>query len=221
MTQAPIDKRYLEMLPFYVNGTLDAAEKNAFEAELSRSEALRIEVEKEHDLQEALSSAMNKELDQTNDPDPAKIQALTGAPVSSQSNGSLSSALSFLNPVNWKPAITFALAAAAVGQAAIIAGQSDTISNQDVRIAQLEDDNFALANGGTDCDKEATLALELTGDTQWSAITDLLIDEKLVVTRVTSGGILMLRSAEDDTDLDALIERLGTSTLVQNISRTG
>lgn len=199
----------LEMVPFYVNGTIGAVDKQVFEAALKNTPELREELDRETALQARFTKEMDGALGDGNAPADTKVQSLFGSANSTQSAGSsggLASALSFLNPKNWNPAVTFALAAAAVSQTAIIGSQASTISD-------LEEENYQLASGQGECDDEATIVLEPSADASWAELNALLSLEGLVITGGGYAGPLMLKHNEDE-DLNAILERLKASDLV-------
>ena len=195
-----------QLVPFYVNGSLGTAEKRAFEEALPEHPELRSELERETKLQ----ARFVKEMEVAMRPDRKKNGAKPDDELGEINTNGLAKALSFLNPKNWNPAVTFALAAAAVGQTAIIGSQSSTISD-------LEAENYQLASGQTDCEDTATIVLEPAGETDWAALNALIATEGLSITGGGAGGPLMLRHREDE-DLGAILERLEASDLVASVA---
>lgn len=214
-----------ELLPFYVNGTLQGADKVDLEDALSASGELRKALEEERELQTLFNSAMEDEMakvnDKANQTDNQKAQSLMGEGLEDNGpdNGGLAKALSFLNPTNWAPAVTLALAAAAVGQTAALAAQSGTIDEQNSRIAQLQADNFALASGQKDCENKAAVILELSDSANWGAVNALLEAEGLTIESGNAQGVLMLEHSGEADGLEAVIERLNASDLVASASK--
>ena len=223
MSKTPDTEHLLEMVPFYVNETLAGADKQAFEDSLQSSPKLRDEVASERALQQQFNAAMVAELGPQNGPpiDLDKPQGLMNRPTGDGASSnfdakpnSLMSAMSFLNPLNWKPAVTLALAAAAVGQAAFIGSQADTINTQGTQIASLEKRNFELASGKGDCGGDATIILEPAGNAAWSDLNDLISEEGLTITGGGFGGPLMLKHDEGSDNLEEILGRLNASPLV-------
>lgn len=217
-------ERLKDMVPFYVNGSLPDADRKLLEEALPHMPELREEIAIERAVQDRFRRGLATELQAATPPDAARMERLTAVPRPSGDNTAaperLAGALSFLNPRNWKPAVTLALAAAAVGQLAVISGQSGTIADQGAQIARLEADNYALASGQGACDGEASIMVELRDDARWGEVAHLLAGERLLVTRSTAQGILMLRTVSSDPkDIEALIARLSASSLIASVSR--
>lgn len=215
-----------ELLPFYVNGTLEAGDRAELEAALPVSAELRDALEEEHAMQTLFNSAMEDEMAKVEDAKTHKAQGLMGdgsgnasADNGAGDNAGLAKALSFLNPTNWAPAVTLAIAAAAVGQTAALAAQSGTIDEQNARIAQLEADNFALASGQKDCESKAVVILELSDSADWGAVNALLEGENLTIESGNAQGVLMLEHSGEADALEAVIERLNASDLVASASK--
>lgn len=221
MSSTETEKRLIGMVPFYVNGSLDDEGLREFEQALASSANLQREVAAETELQSRVTSALQNTVDSAGPAPSGKLSTFMGGAGdnSAAAPGGLAGALSFLNPRNWKPAVTFALVAAAVGQAAFIGGQSGTISQQETQIAQLEADNYRLASGAVDCDAEATLLVEVSEAAVWGEVTAFLANEQLLITRSTAQGVLMLRHAEPDTDMAPIVERLNASPLIVSASK--
>lgn len=217
--------RLREMIPFYVNGSLSHSDRQILDTALATMPELRADLDAETRLQEQYRSAMARELETGTAPDAKQIEKLMAS--SQDSDGAaraappsgLAGALAFLNPRNWKPAVTLALAAAAVGQLAVIGSQSGTIEQQNTQIAKLEADNYALASGQGACEGEASIMVEISETARWSELTALFAGEKLLVTRSTAQGILMLRTSGTQDRLDAVIARLEASSLITSAAR--
>lgn len=217
-------ERLKDMVPFYVNGSLPEADRKLLDAALPHMPELREEIAIERAVQDRFRRGLATELQAATPPDAARMERLTAAPRPGTDDPAtperLAGALSFLNPSNWKPAVTLALAAAAVGQLAVISGQSGTIADQGAQIARLEADNYALASGQGACDGEASIMVELRDGARWGEVAQLLAGERLLVARSTAQGILMLRTVSSDPkDIDALIARLSASPLIASVSR--
>ena len=224
MTDKTDAEKLRDLVPAYVNGTLSDADKTAFEAALQTSPALRRLVEEETDLQARVAAGIRSGIGSRDDRSVPHIQSLIKpgqTPERSSDNEGLASALAFLNPANWKPALMLALVAAAVGQAVIIGGQSSAIDQRDAQIAQLENDNYELASGGTAIPGKPAIMVELVEDAPWSEIAQLFANEGLVIARSTAQGVLLLRPADQDADIDALVEKLERSELIASVSKAG
>lgn len=233
MSDTPKRDALLAMVPLYVNGTLGAEEKRAFEAALADNSevnseldpALGPELRRALDRETALQQRFVAELDAALGPDdpPAdtKMQSLFGGAGQPETAGGgvaggVAGALSFLNPANWKPAITFALAAAAVGQAAFIGSQSSKISD-------LEEENYQLASGQGDCEKDAAIIVEIVDGAPWGEVMALLDAQQMAIAGSGSFGVLQLRHANADTvtdaKTDAVIAALAASPLIISAER--
>ena len=163
---------------------------------------------------------MDAELDEAGLPGEARVQPLMGGGSSTEEEPSrLEGALSFLNPRKWAPAVTLAIAAAAVGHTAAIASQSGTIADQQARIAQLEADNFALASGQKDCDEQADVIVELEANANWKDAVDLFDGQGLKVIDSNSQGVLSLELLEQGSDLESIVDVLNASELVLSASK--
>lgn len=215
-----------EYLPFYVNGTIKPDDKMAVEEGLAVSPDLRAALEEERKLQAKFNRSMEAELEAVSSTAQAgetaevyQMQAAVPQPEQAGEPSALSQALGFLNPKNWSPAVTFALAAAAVGQTAVLASQSGTISDQRAQIAALEDENFRLASGQKDCDDEASIILELRENVRWSDAAALIDGEGLSIVSGTGQGVLMLGYEGEEAELEAVLERLNASELVLDASK--
>ena len=214
-----------ELVPFYVNGSLPQDDRQRMDAALAISSELREEVEAETQLQDQFRRSLARELEAGTAPDAKQIDRMMEAPNiasepadEAQPSG-LAGALAFLNPRNWKPAVTLALAAAAVGQLAVIGSQSGTIEQQNVQIAKLEADNYALASGQGACEGEAAIMVEISDTARWSELTTLFASERVLITRSTSQGIVMLRTSGNPGNLEGVIARLGASPLITSAAR--
>lgn len=220
------DKREVEkmrdLVPAYVNGTLSDDDKAAFEAALHTSPDLRKLVDEETDIQARVAAGVQSGVDSRDDRSVPHIQSLIKPermPAGSTGNERLASALAFLNPAKWKPALMLALAAAAVGQAVIIGGQSSAIDKRDVQIAQLENDNYELASGGSAIPDNAPILIELVEDAPWSEVAQLFANEGLIIARGTAQGVLLLRPTDQRADIDMLVKKLERSDLTASVSK--
>ena len=212
-----------EYLPFYVNGTITPEDKVAVEEGLAVSPDLRAALAEERKLQARFNRALEAELkailgakDEANAPSPA---ATSPADNTASDSSGLGGALRFLNPRNWSPAITYALAAAALGQTAVLVAQSGKISDQGTQIAALEEENYRLAQGQKDCEDKASIILELREDALWSDAVALIDGEDLSIVSGTGQGVLMLGFDGEEAELEAVLERLRASEMVLNASK--
>lgn len=210
-----------ELLPFYINGTLDGADRADLESALAVSSDLRIALEEEREMQSVFNSAMEATMSKANEVQDAEVQPLLDADESETEpgNGRFAKALSFLNPANWSPAVTLAIAAAAIGQTAALAAQSGTIKEQNLHIAQLEADNFALASGNKDCNSQAAIIIELNDNANWGEISELFNSESLTIKSSNAQGVLMLEYDGEASTLDSVIERLEASDYILSASK--
>lgn len=207
-------------LPFYVNGSIEEPDKAAIDEALAVSPELREALEQERMLQDRFNDAMSAELDQLGEEAVEQPTQMAAEEVPSD-RSSLSQALSFLNPRNWAPAVTFAVAAAVAGQTAVVVAQSGTIGDQQEQIAQLEAENFALASGQKDCEEQAAILLELRDTALWSEAADLIDAQGLTVIDATGQGVLSLSFEGDESQLEAAIDALEASQLVLTVSKAG
>ena len=204
------------LLPFYVNGTIAPAERARLEAALAASPALRAALEEERLVQAQVIAGVQTELAASEAGAEARNAALhlrlgqpaASAPPPRQSQNSLASALAFLNPRRWHPAVALSLAAAVPLQGAVIAGQSNSIG-------ALRDENFQLASGPCeDRPLAGAVQLELADGAKWQDVAALLDTEGLSIAKNGDFGVLTVKSGKQDAELTALIARLKASPLV-------
>lgn len=207
-------KDLLEQLPFYVNGTASPALKERIEAALPASDALRLALDEERQLQSRVLSGAGELLEES-EPHFEQREAAVMAAISTPDQpdvptkkASFASALSFLNPRRWNPALALTLALAVPAQAAVIASQTATI-------ASLERENFALASGPcADRDRSGGIVLELKDDAPWKSVVELLDGEALIIVENGAFGILTVRGEKKGAERSALINELKQSPLV-------
>ncbi len=224
-----------EYLPFYVNGTIDAADKAAVDEALPDSAELRAALEQERRLQEQFKCSMDAALDDSDTGPELNARSVAshgGSAATAQqrqtgeahgsksdaSSGSLTSALAFLNPRNWSPAVTLAGVAVVAGQAAILITQSGTISNQNDKIANLEEKNSKLTANQTASEERADIAIKLAEGATWRDAADLFGQEDLSIVSGTPQGELLVSRDDAGAKLDEVIERLDASPLVADAS---
>lgn len=203
-----------EQLPFYVNGTASPKLKARIEAALPRSEALRTALDEERQLQSRVQFGASELLERSEsrfERRAAAVMAATSSPDqvnAADEKAGFASALAFLNPKRWNPALALTLALAVPVQAAVIAAQTTTI-------AKLEKENFALASGPcADRDRSGGIVLELKDDAPWKAVAESLDAEALSIVESGAFGVLTVRGEKKGDERDALINRLKQSPLV-------
>jgi hypothetical protein len=219
MTQPHDPDALARLLPFYVNGTLDPADRAALESALESSADLREALRAEEQLQarhreglEAVLSASEPGFESREaalaarlvpPPAPATAPQAASAPASG-----LLASLAFLNPRRWHPAMALCLIVAVPAQAAVIVSQGG-------KIALLQDENFQLASGPCDDRPPAgAIQLELAETAQWKDVAALLDDEELSIARSGGLGMLTIKTGREGLQFKALIERLRASPLV-------
>lgn len=199
---------FKQLVPFYVNGTLEGEQRAAFEEALARQPELQREVEAERALQQRFNAALKEEIDSAGESGAALARTAKTA-GESRDEGGLARALSFLNPANWKPAVTLGVVAIAAAQTAVIGGQA-------TMIASLEEENYALASGQKDCDAEPDVIISVADDAVWSQVLALLNTEELQIVGSTAQGLLQLKASDEDADIAPVIERLQASDTVSS-----
>ena len=219
MTQSHDPDALARLLPFYVNGTLDPADRAALDSALESSADLREALSAEQHLQarhreglDAVLSASEPGFESREAalaaqlvPPPAPAPQLEPTPA--PASGLLAS-LAFLNPRRWHPAMALCLLVAVPAQAAVIVSQGG-------KIALLQDENFQLASGPCDDRPPAgAIQLELTETAQWKDVAALLDDEELSIARSGGLGVLTIKTGREGLQFKALIERLRASPLV-------
>jgi hypothetical protein len=223
-----------KLLPFYVNGTLSAAECVRVDAALAVSRALRDEVVAIGNVAQMVKAG-GKEIMQGEDRSEARLDAVlgqldNGQPLaasqmvaqrqsSSQSIGGL---LSFLNPKRWHPAVSLGLAVAFVAQGAVLlnlnAGKQESqsqIASLQKRVGDLE---FELASG-PDGQNIGNIIIEVKPEASWSAIESLLGKEGLAIVGGPSDGAITLSSQATGATLDAQIKRIRASALIASVDK--
>jgi anti-sigma factor RsiW len=154
MPQDPDLENLSLLLPFYVNGTLDADACARVDAALASSAELREELAEIGRLAQGVKTG-GRDLGQGDnarvDRVAAKLaQDAVAAPVAAPSE-KLGGMLAFLNPRSWHPAVALSLAVAAVAQAGMIANLSGENTERSSEIASLEkrlgEAEFQLASG--------------------------------------------------------------------------
>ena len=206
----------LEQLPFYLNGTASAELRARIDAALPDTPKLREALEQEREIRARIVSGTDALLDESQphvelrEATVLANAAMHKQPAKAQPKNSFASALLFLNPRRWSPALALTLALAIPVQAAVIATQVTTI-------AKLENENFALASGPcADKDRTSGIVLELKDDAPWKAVAELLDAEALMIAENGAFGVLTLRGEKKGAERAVLIERLKQSPLVSS-----
>ena len=206
----------VEQLPFYLNGTASAKLRARVDAALPGSPALREALEQEREIRSRIVAGTGALLEQSQphvelrEGTVLANAALHAQPVKERPKNSFASALAFLNPRRWNPAIAMTLALAIPAQAAVIATQVS-------KIAKLEKENFALASGPcADLDRTGGIIVELKDDAQWKAVAELLDKEALVIFENGAFGVLTVRGEKTGAERAAVIKRLKQSPLVSS-----
>ncbi len=218
------------LLPFYVNGTLDAESCARIDRGLATSAELRNELDEINALaqnireggqammqgQDNVDQSLDALLDDQRMQDTPERQvqepSRTAAPVPRN-------LLSFLHPKNWHPAVSLALAAAAVAQLGLLAGLNDARKDSGEQIAKLEkrvgDLEYQLASGPDGGAAQPDILIQLKPDASWSGVSELLTSEGLTIVDGPSDNTLSLSSTLEGAALDALISRLRASALIE------
>ena len=196
----------LNLLPFYVNGTLGPTECARIDAMLTTSAELRAELELQHQIAQKTIQEGRVLLSTTSDPE-AQLQAimpkLSQAKVTTETaqteqgtRTSLASLLSFMHPREWHPAISLSLAVAVAGLAGTIAVQSADQQQSRLQIANLEsrvkEVEFQLASGPGSETIQGSIMIQLRGDAAWSLVEALLNKEDLSIIGGPNDGALSL-----------------------------
>lgn len=213
----------IALLPFYVNGTLGAKEREFLEAALRQSADLRAELEAEQAIATRIKTGGLAMTTSKPDNEGSRLEGLmekigSEVPLAAEplrvsadipSPEKVRLLMSYLNPTRWHPAIALTLAVAVMAQGAYIGGQSG-------RIDTLEKQNFELASGPCAQDGKGSIQMEIKEAASWKDVSGLLDAEGLSIVRSGDFGTLTLGSAKKDAELTAQIERLRKSPLIAN-----
>jgi hypothetical protein len=221
------------LLPFYVNGTLNAAECARVDAALAVSGVLREELAAIGNLAQ-MAKAGGNEIMQGDDRSEVRLDKVLGqipeqqpqaAPQMAASKPppqSIGGLLSFLNPKRWHPAVSLGLAVAFVAQGAAISGLSEGKQESQAQIASLQkrvgDLEFELASGPGE-QKAGNIIIEVKPDAAWSAVESLLGQEGLSIVGGPSDGAITLSSEATGATLDAQIKRIRASSLIASVDK--
>jgi hypothetical protein len=223
----------LNLLPFYVNGTLGTTDCARIDAMLETSAELRAELEMQHQIARKTIQEGRAIMATASDPE-EQLQAIlpqlgnttsqSNAPrIATQDRPSLSSLLKFLHPREWHPAVSLSLAVAVAGLAGAIAVQSADQEKNMRQIANLEgrlkEVEFQLASGSGGEVQRGSIMIQLRKDAKWADVEALLSKEDLSIIGGPNDGALSLSSREKDAALDALIARLKSSPLIASADK--
>jgi hypothetical protein len=223
-----------QLLPFYVNGTLSAAECARVDAALAVSSALRDEVVAIGNIAQMMKVGGNQIM-QGEDRSEARLDTLLGRlddgppqvmpqmPTQDQTSPqSIGGLLSFLNPKRWHPAVSLGLAVAFVAQGAALYRLSEGKQESQTQIASLQkrvgDLEFELASG-PDGQHPGNIIIEVKADASWSAVETLLGKEGLAIVGGPSDGVITLSSGATGATLDAQIKRIRASSLIASVDK--
>jgi hypothetical protein len=222
------------LLPFYINGTLDAGECAKVDAALARSPQLRSELEQLSQIARAVKTG-GREMTQGAGKDSpegeARLKAVLGkledkapapsATAAARSQG-LGAVLGFLNPRHWHPAVSLALVAVAVGQGVAISNLNSDKAASSAQLASLQkrvgDLEFELASGPGG-EKRGSVMIQFKDEALWSDLEALLGKEGLTIVAGPSDNSLILASGAKDAALDAQIARLRSSPLIASVDK--
>lgn len=216
MTTPDDMQELIELLPFYVNGTLAPDMRAQIEAALPTSALLRDALSQERALQNRVVAGTEEILEQSEphyEAREAGVMAQTASParaIPQTETKGLSAALSFLNPRRWSPAVALTLALAIPVQAAVIASQAGNI-------ARLEKENFELASGPCDDrDRNGGIVIILKEEAEWKAVTQLLDAESLTIINSGAFGVLTVRGDKTGAEREVVIKRLKLSPVIDS-----
>jgi hypothetical protein len=219
------------LLPFYVNGTLSAADRQRVDAGLEVSPSLRASLAEHRGVASRIQDGSASMLAGGRGQEHllqdvlAKIDALPkpSALKASAPTSSLKMLLQALSPSRWHPAVSLAMAVAIVAQGAVLVGWYNQRQSQDVAVADLtkrvKDLEFQLASGPDTPATLGSIIMQVDEGANWGALEALLTSENLSVTDGPRDGTLTLSSELKDQALADLIERLRMSPLVISVDK--
>ena len=209
-------KQMEALLPEYVNGTLNYADTVRLDKALNTSARLRQAFEREKALKNRIvagTDAMIGNDRPIEDQAPASLMEKTEKEEEAPNGDGLKSALAFLNPRKWHPAITLSLALAVPAQAAFVSVQS-------VTIASLKDENFRLASGPCTPNKSGNvMLLEFKDGVLWSTVAQLLDEEELLIVSRGDFGVLSVASKNKGKSFEQQLLRLQSSELLSSAEK--
>jgi len=213
-------EKFEALLPEYVNGSLGDTDIERLETALRQSGDLKEALERERQLHARFKRGVATMLDDAEKNTEKRLDALkkeAGKQQTAESGekSQLASALAFLNPRRWHPAIALSLAVAIPAQAAVI-------STQAVAIASLQDENFRLASGPCAEDTgKSGIILEFAENAGWQEVAELLDGEELTIFERGGFGTLTVRSKKTGAALQAQIDKLDALPIVVSADRAG
>jgi hypothetical protein len=235
MPMTPEDEDLAKLLPFYVNGTLNAADCARVDAALAKSQDLLSELSTHNRLAQIVrTGGADLTIEQVNtegnlakvmDHLPPQTCYVKPAPAQQpKQREGLGSVLRFLNPKHWHPAVALGLALAVAVQAVVIGGLGSSNKHSAAQIAALEkqktDLEFQLASGPGGEQTAGSIMIQINDDASWEALADLLAKESLSIVDGPSDGTITLSSVAKGADLDAQINRLKSSPLISAADKT-
>jgi hypothetical protein len=222
----------VRFLPFYVNGTLDAAGCAQIDAALAQTLDLRDELALLSGLAHIVKTG-GRDMTQGSDQSETRLAAVLGQledkapaqqplPAPAPQPRSLGSLLSFLNPKRWHPAVSLTLAAAAILQGVTISNLNQGTAEKTAQIASLQKRvgalEFELASG-PDGNAQGSVLIQVKAEAPWSQVEALLGKEGLSIVSGPSDGALTLSSDAKGAALDALIVKLRASPLIASADK--
>lgn len=197
-----------QLLPFYVNRTLDPEMRARIDAALARSPVLRAALAEQQEIAGMVKTgAQAWQGGAVDSAEPPAALAMGQPAAPPQPARAAANPLAFLSPANWRPAVALGLAVAVMAQGAGLVAQQITI-------AHLQEENYQLASGQTDPGRKGSILIELNSDTRWSAVTALLAEEGLEIVASSDLGTLTLATDKTGAEREALLARLRASPLV-------
>ncbi len=218
----------MQLLPFYVNGTLGATDCARIDTVLATSSELRAELELQHQI--ARKTIEEGRVMTANSANPTQalksiMPRLKASAISVKMDGSssatspsFSALLSFLHPRHWHPAISLSLAVAVAGLGGIITAQNANQQKSTVKIANLEtrikEAEFQLASGPSAETLRGNILIQLQDNATWAQVEALLLSEDLTIVNGPSDGALSLSTNAKGAALNTSLSRLKSSTII-------
>lgn len=205
------------LLPFYISGTLSDDDRTRVEIGLRDIPTLYAEMKRELAMVQRIQSAGDSILAEPDNQEDRLDTLLSTLPdqqdapkshTQNHENQPARSALAFLSPKFWVPALGMSLAIA-------IAFQTTILIKKNNQIAELEE-KFQ-SSGGPCADDQQTagrVIIELKDDAQWRAIAELLDAQQMRIIDSEGFGTLTLTSETAPGELKTQIEALKASPLI-------
>ncbi|HQV02175.1 MULTISPECIES: hypothetical protein [unclassified Novosphingobium] len=206
--------RFEQLLPFYVNGTLDDAARSQIDAALPGSPALQRALAEVRALSVQLNDKMQQELAASDAGLAARhaalnarLAAISAVPRPAARSERLTQALVFINPQRWSPSISLSLALAIAAGGGWIAGGG---------IRNSGDNAYQTASGCDEASKSgsARLVIRFKDDAAWTDVETLLSDHQVAIVAGPDEGRLILLIDEPSTKPDQVKARLARSPIV-------